>query len=112
VGLQFLQKTRIGVEKAGIAWSIGYNSFVSQAGQVVTRPSVPGKRLVMITGKVKWFNDQKGYGFLVADDGREVFVHHTAINMQGHRTLYEGQPVEFEVVQGPKGLQARNVVPK
>jgi len=66
----------------------------------------------MDTGKVKWFNDQKGYGFIVADDGREVFVHHSAIMMQGHRTLYEGQSVEFEVVQGPKGLQVRNVVPK
>ncbi|MCS7209351.1 MAG: cold-shock protein [Fimbriimonadales bacterium] len=66
----------------------------------------------MNTGKVKWFNDQKGYGFIVADDGREVFVHHSAISMQGHRTLYEGQSVEFEIVQGPKGLQARNVVPK
>jgi CspA family cold shock protein len=66
----------------------------------------------MTTGKVKWFNDAKGYGFIVADDGREVFVHYTAIESNGHRTLYEEQTVEFEVTQGPKGLQARNVTPK
>jgi CspA family cold shock protein len=66
----------------------------------------------MTTGKVKWFNDAKGYGFIVADDGREVFVHYTAIESNGHRTLYEEQTVEFEVTQGPKGLQARSVTPK
>lgn len=67
---------------------------------------------MMETGKVKWFNDSKGYGFVVADDGREVFVHYSAIQTEGHKTLYEGQSVEFEVVQGPKGLQARNIIPK
>lgn len=63
----------------------------------------------MAKGKVKWFNDKKGYGFIQQDDGDDVFVHYTAIDMDGFKTLYEGQEVEFEVVQGPKGLQAAKV---
>jgi CspA family cold shock protein len=60
-------------------------------------------------GKVKWFNSTKGFGFIIADDGTEVFVHHTAIQSTGFRTLEEGQRVEFEVTSGPKGLKAENV---
>jgi cold shock protein len=64
----------------------------------------------MATGTVKWFNDAKGFGFITQDGGGEdVFCHHTAINMDGFRTLQEGQKVEFEVTKGPKGLQAQNV---
>ena len=63
----------------------------------------------MARGKVKWFNDAKGFGFIVQDGGPDVFVHHTAIQSEGFRSLTEGQEVEFEVVQGPKGLQAANV---
>jgi CspA family cold shock protein len=63
----------------------------------------------MATGTVKWFNDAKGYGFISQEGGEDVFVHHTAISMEGFRTLKEGEKVEFEVVQGPKGLQAANV---
>jgi cold shock protein len=62
------------------------------------------------TGKVKWFNDSKGFGFITRESGPDVFVHHTAIEGQGFRTLAEDQEVEFEVVQGAKGLQAQNVV--
>jgi CspA family cold shock protein len=58
---------------------------------------------------VKWFNDAKGYGFISQEGGEDVFVHHSAIQMDGFRTLKEGQKVEFDVVQGPKGLQAANV---
>ncbi len=62
------------------------------------------------TGKVKWFNDAKGFGFITRETGPDVFVHHTAIAGSGFRTLAENQDVEFEVVQGNKGLQAQNVV--
>jgi len=65
----------------------------------------------METGTVKWFNDAKGYGFISRENGRDVFVHHTAIQTEGFRSLAEGQRVEFEVVAGPKGDQAANVRP-
>jgi CspA family cold shock protein len=60
-------------------------------------------------GKVKWFNDKKGYGFITGEDGKDVFVHHSAIASEGFRTLSEGQEVEFDVTSGPKGLQASSV---
>ena len=60
-------------------------------------------------GVVKWFNNDKGYGFIKRSSGEDVFVHHTAIQTQGYRTLNEGEKVEFDVKQGPKGLQAENV---
>jgi CspA family cold shock protein len=63
----------------------------------------------MANGTVKWFNDAKGYGFISQEGGEDVFVHHTAIEMDGFRTLKEGERVEFEITQGPKGLQAANV---
>ncbi len=63
----------------------------------------------MAQGTVKWFNDAKGFGFVQQDGGQDVFVHHTAIVMEGFRSLAEGDRVEFEVKQGPKGLQAANV---
>ena len=65
-----------------------------------------------VTGTVKWFNATKGYGFLSQEGGEDVFVHHSAIQMEGYRTLQEGQAVEFTVERGPKGLQATNVTPK
>jgi len=61
------------------------------------------------TGKVKWFNESKGYGFIQRDDGNDVFVHYTNIQGKGFRTLKENDEVEFEVNEGPKGLQAVNV---
>jgi CspA family cold shock protein len=60
-------------------------------------------------GTVKWFNDAKGYGFIVRENGPDVFVHHASIVAEGFRTLAEGDRVEFDVVQGPKGLQAEHV---
>jgi CspA family cold shock protein len=66
----------------------------------------------MATGKVKWFNDQKGYGFIQRDDGgKDLFVHHSAINASGFRSLAEGQAVTFDVVEDTKGPKAQNVVP-
>jgi CspA family cold shock protein len=65
-----------------------------------------------VTGTVKWFNAAKGYGFLAQPGGEDVFVHFSAIQANGYRTLQEGQTVEFSITTGPKGLQAQNVVPK
>ena len=65
----------------------------------------------MATGKVKWFNDAKGFGFIVRDNGPDLFVYHTAIVADGFRSLAEGQEVEFDITEGPKGLQATNVRP-
>lgn len=64
----------------------------------------------MARGKVKWFNNSKGYGFIGQDDGPDVFVHFSAIRGDGYKSLQEGDPVEFDVVQGQKGPQADNVV--
>lgn len=64
----------------------------------------------MATGKVKWFNDQKGFGFIASDmDGKDVFVHHTVIEGDGFKTLAEGEVVEYEAESGPKGLKATRV---
>jgi CspA family cold shock protein len=66
----------------------------------------------MATGTVKWFNDAKGFGFITpADGGEDLFAHHTAIQMNGFKSLKEGQKVEFEVRKGPKGLQAADIKP-
>ena len=63
----------------------------------------------MPTGTVKWFNDAKGFGFIAQEGGKDVFVHFSAIASTGFRSLAEGDQVEFEIVEGPKGLQAANV---
>ncbi len=64
----------------------------------------------LVKGKVKWFNSQKGYGFISIEGKNDVFVHHTAIQGDGYKTLEEGQDVEFEITEGEKGEQATNVV--
>lgn len=65
----------------------------------------------MVEGTVKWFNESKGYGFLAQDNGNDVFVHYSAINKEGFKTLREGERVQFEIVDGPKGPAAANVQP-
>ncbi len=84
-------------------------------GLTYTRPlnnKNKGQQLMAtrVTGNVKWFNDAKGYGFIQRDDGVDVFVHYRAIRGEGHRSLAEGQQVEYAVVTGDKGLQAEDVV--
>ena len=64
----------------------------------------------MAKGKVKWFSNQKGYGFITGEDGKDVFVHFSALSGEGYKTLEEGQEVEFEIEKGPKGEQATKVV--
>jgi CspA family cold shock protein len=65
----------------------------------------------MATGTVKWFKDDKGYGFITGEDGTDAFVHFSAIQMEGFKSLQEGQKVSYDVTQGPKGPQASNVRP-
>lgn len=68
--------------------------------------------VVKMSGKVKWFNNAKGYGFILATGRDEdLFAHYSAINMEGYKTLKAGQPVKFDVIQGPKGLHAVNITP-
>ena len=69
-----------------------------------------GEKLKMAEGTVKWFNDKKGFGFIVADTGKDVFVHHSVIEGEGYKTLKEGDKVQFDIVNGPKGEQATKVV--
>ena len=66
----------------------------------------------MVQGRVIWFNDAKGFGFIEQDGGKDVFVHHSAIQAQGFKSLQEGQRVSFEIVAGPKGPAAANVIPQ
>ena len=66
----------------------------------------------MSDGKVKWFNPRKGYGFIATDDGRDIFVQYSSISSDGYKTLAEGDPVTFDIVEGDKGLRAENVVAK
>lgn len=68
------------------------------------------KEVMIMTGKVKWFNAEKGFGFIEREDGDDVFVHFSAIQAEGFKTLEEGQEVEFEIVEGNRGPQAANVV--
>ena len=79
------------------------------SGPVIIILAKGGNREVA-RGKVKWFSNQKGYGFITPESGNDVFVHHTAIQGEGYKTLEEGQEVDFEIEKGPKGEQAKNVV--
>jgi CspA family cold shock protein len=81
----------------------------SGAGSIRVRAA--GRRGRVAQGTVKWFSNEKGFGFISREDGDDVFVHHSAIQMDGYRTLSEGQRVEFDIVDGPKGQQASNVRP-
>lgn len=80
-------------------------------GESITAYRVGPGGVRIMRGTVKWFSDQKGYGFITGQDGKDVFVHRSAIAEAGLRTLTEGQEVEFDPVQGPKGLQAAHIRP-
>ena len=82
--------------------------FTARTGRLLRRNGVAGEDLVP-NGRVKWFSDEKGFGFIEQEDGQDVFCHHTAIEMEGFRSIAEGQEVEFEVEQSDRGLRAKNV---
>jgi CspA family cold shock protein len=81
----------------------------ARAARAITRRGSERSVGSVPTGKVKWFNNSKGFGFIQQEDGTDIFVHFSAITGEGYKTLDEGQPVSFEIAQGPKGLQAANV---
>ena len=87
-------------------------SHLGGSGSVGGSPIQASKRrgLMKLIGRVKWFNDSKGYGFIEQEGGRDIFVHYTAIQGEGFKSLAEGQNVEFEISEGAKGPQATNVV--
>jgi len=81
------------------------------ARRTASEVGVPSKEVSTVAkGRVKWFNNSKGYGFIAREDGPDVFVHYSAIHAEGYKTLDEGTEVEFEIKEGPKGPQAENVV--
>ena len=102
------RKVVAGEVVAGMDWARTERSTQSQNG--LGRPDPPTRgQAVKEQGTVKWFNAAKGFGFIQRQTGEDVFVHFSAITMDGYKTLNEGQAVEFEVKKGPKGLQAENV---
>jgi CspA family cold shock protein len=86
----------------------GWRVVITDVGRITGR-RLRCRRKYVEQGTVKWFSNEKGYGFIEREGGDDVFVHFSAIAMDGFKTLTEGQRVEFEVVQGPKGAQAANV---
>jgi CspA family cold shock protein len=85
--------------------------FCQWSLRFIQRKSISGNTIKMEQGTVKWFNDAKGFGFISRQNGEDVFVHYSAINSQGFKSLQEGQAVQFNVVKGPKGWQAADVQP-
>lgn len=87
--------------------------MIAEANKITNSPQVGLNKLgksMREQGSVKWFNNEKGYGFISRDSGDDVFVHHSAIQGDGFKSLEEGDNIEFDVTSGPKGLQAQNVV--
>ena len=91
-------------------WHFLFDDLFVMGGSVIPCIYIFRRKYLMKKGTVKWFNADKGYGFISVEGGDDVFVHFSAINSEGYKTLEEGQSVEFDVVDGPKGLMAANVV--
>ena len=92
-------------------WPLGPRMFAeTQLKIIVRKGNLKSGKQMKEQGTVKWFSNDKGYGFISRESGDDVFVHHTAITGEGHKSLNEGDKIEFEVAKGPKGLQAQNVV--
>src|SRR6266481_2740961 len=105
-------RTLTGRERQRVVNTAGPSEVAESAGNCHHEEAAnsPPRERSMATGTVKWFNDAKGFGFITPDGGgKDVFVHHTAIQAEGFRSLAEGQKVEYEVTEGPKGPQAANV---
>jgi cold shock protein len=102
-----LSKKEVEVSRA--KWFIG-DGFVEGSRALRGRSTGVEEAVQMALGTVKWFNDAKGYGFISRDDGKDVFVHYSSITGEGFRTLNQGQSVEYEEQQGPKGLFASRVL--
>src|SRR3979490_2457549 len=102
---------RLGLgERAGRSQALGDMHWNRTVQLKVQAQTAPAGECQMASGTVKWFNDAKGFGFITPDDGSaDLFAHYSAIQMNGFKTLKEGQKVSFEVVQGPKGKQASNI---
>jgi CspA family cold shock protein len=105
-----LERGRSLAANRNLDFPVGKKPDLSSQHQMPSSGRPAGKETFMNKGTVKWFNDAKGFGFITREGGEDVFVHHTAIAAQGFRTLAEGDQVQFEIVKGPKGLQAANVV--
>jgi CspA family cold shock protein len=118
--LRLLSAPKCPARRVGKAWSGEQKGLevcaiagVKSAGLKASLPSqsrnLEGRRVSRIRGKVKWFNNAKGFGFIGREDGPDVFVHYSAIQSEGYKSLQEGDDVEFEIGQGSKGPQAENV---
>jgi cold shock protein len=107
-GPLFLVPARAPLPYPELAHFLYYQARRPHGGRAISRAKE--EEIQMPKGTVKWFNDSRGFGFINGEDGTVVFVHYTAIQENGFKSLTEGQPVSFEVVEGPKGMQASNVV--
>ena len=111
LGGRWYTEASVRVEPGVCSSSPNQARFCQWSLRFIQRNSIPGNTEKMEQGTVKWFNDAKGFGFISRQNGEDVFVHYSAINSSGFKSLQEGQAVQFNVVKGPKGWQAADVQP-